>query len=207
MTSTASDLDVLQVIAGKGGHGAEFGPGRRKGAALIAQHAVGGGDRAVALRADFHVDGGGACGARGREHFIAGHGELHRAVGLARKGKRQGFGPDMGFAAEAAADFGSGDAQLGHIHAQQLGAVVAVDEVALGADPQLALAIGADIGNTGMGLDIALVGLLGLEGVLDDDIGLPEALLHIAMAEFRARWLLLEGLVGLGSTPSVKMSL
>ena len=112
-------LDVLQVVAGKGGLRAKIRPGRRKRAALIAQHAVGGSDGAVALGADFHVNGGGAGGARGLEDFIPCHGELHRAIGLARKGKGQGFSPDMGLAAEAAADFRGGDAELGHIHAQQ----------------------------------------------------------------------------------------
>ena len=92
----------------------------------------------------------------------------------------------MGLAAESAADLGRRDAQLRRIHAEKLSAMIAVDEMALRADPHLALAIRSDIGEAGMRLDIALMGLLGLEGALDDDIGLLEALFDIAMAEFRA---------------------
>ena len=79
-----------------------------------------------------------------------------------------------------------GDAQLRHVHAEQRGAGVADHEVALGADPELALAVGADAGEAGMGLDIALVRRLGLEAALDDDVGFLEALLDVAMAELVA---------------------
>jgi len=48
---------VLEIVAGEGGHGAEFGPGGGEGAAVIAEHAMGGGDGAILLRTDFHVDG------------------------------------------------------------------------------------------------------------------------------------------------------
>ena len=88
----------------------------------------------------------------------------------------------MGLAAETAADLRRGDAQLRDVHAKQLRAVLAVDEMALRADPQVGGAVGADIRHAGMRLDIALVRLLGLEGAFDDEIGLPETLLDIAMA-------------------------
>ena len=76
-----------------------------------------------------------------------------------------------------------GDAQLGNIHAEEGGALVAVDEVALGADPEFALAIGADVGDAGMGLDVALMGLLGPERSLHDHLGLPESGVDVAMTE------------------------
>ena len=47
--------------------------------------------------------------------------------------------------------------------------------MALGADPEVGMAVGGDAGQAGMGLDIALVRLLGLVGVLDDDV-IPAAL-------------------------------
>ena len=77
--------------------------------------------------------------------------------------------------------------------------------MALGADPELALAVGADAGEAGMRLDIALVRRLGLEAALDDDVGLPEALLEIAMAEL-VRAAMLEAFFGAGSTSAVIMS-
>jgi hypothetical protein len=76
--------------------------------------------------------------------------------------------------------------QLGDVHAEQARAGVAHHEVALGADPELALAVRTDIGEAGVRLDIALVRRLGLEGALDDDVGLLEAGRDIAMAELVA---------------------
>ena len=92
----------------------------------------------------------------------------------------------MGLAAEAAADLRGGDAQFRGFHAEQLGAVLAVDERPLGADPQFRHAVGADARHAGMRLDIALVRLLGPERAFDDEIGLTETLVHVAMAELRA---------------------
>ena len=49
-----------------------------------------------------------------------------------------------------------------------------------------------------MGLDIALMRLLGLEGALDDDIGLVEALLRHRHGRIRVRLAMLDGFVRLG---------
>ena len=88
----------------------------------------------------------------------------------------------MGLAAETAADLRRGDAQLRGFHAEQLRAVLAVDEMPLRADPEVGGAVGAHARHAGMRLDIALVRLLGLEGAFDDEIGLPETLIDVAMA-------------------------
>jgi len=64
--------------------------------------------------------------------------------------------------------------------------VLAVDEMALRADPEIGGAVGADARHAGMRLDIALMRLLGLEGALDDDIGVAETLMDIAMTELAA---------------------
>src|SRR5262249_61875346 len=77
-------------------------------------------------------------------------------------------------------------AQLGDVPPRQRRRDVAHGEMALGTAPDLALAIGANIGETGMGLDIALMRRLSLERALDDHVGFLEALLDIAMAEFGA---------------------
>src|SRR5207248_4263014 len=104
-----------------------------------------------------------------------------RPVCLARQGDGKRLCPDMGLAAKAATDLGGGDPELRRVHAQELGALVAINEVALGAHPHLALSVGPDVGKARMRLDIALVRLFGPEGPLDDDIGLLEALLDISV--------------------------
>jgi hypothetical protein len=58
---------------------------------------------------------------------------------------------DGGLAAEVAANFRRGDAQLGDFQAKQEGAVILDHEMALSADPELATAVGRDIGEAGMG--------------------------------------------------------
>ena len=135
--------DVLEPVAGEGGHGAELGPHAAIGAAGIAQSRLGRGDRAVLAGADLDVDRGGAGRTRGAEHLVARHDQLDRPSGLARQRQRDRLGPDMGLAAETAADFRGGDAQLRDVHPEQLRAVLAVDEMALGADPQVGRAVGA----------------------------------------------------------------
>ncbi len=68
----------------------------------------------------------------------------------------------------------------------ELGADVTDHVMALGAAPELPLPVAADAGEAGVGLDIALVGGLGLVFALQNDVGLGEALLHVAMAELMA---------------------
>ena len=92
----------------------------------------------------------------------------------------------MGLAAETAADFRGGDAQLGDVHPKQLRAVLAVDEMALRAHPEVGGAVGAEIRHAGMRLDVALMRLLGLEGAFNDEIGLAETGVDIAVAELSA---------------------
>ena len=90
----------------------------------------------------------------------------------------------MGFATKAAPDFRSRDPQLVGIHAQQRCALIAINEMALRTHPKLCRAIGRHIGETGMGLDIALVSLFGFVGFLNDKVGLGKARLNITMAIF-----------------------
>ena len=80
--------------------------------------------------------------------------------------------------------------------------MLAIDEMALGADPQLAGPVGIDACDTGVGLDIALVRLLGLEGAFDDDVGFLEARFDVTVAVLAAIGDV-GGAVGLGSTPPV----
>ena len=112
---------------------------------------------------------------------------------------------DDGLAAEAAADLGGGDADLGDVQAQQARAVGPHDEVALGAAPELGRAVLGDAGQGGVRLDVALMDRRGLELALDDDIGLLEAGLDVAQGDLDALGDV-GGLLGLGLDAAVKRS-
>ena len=90
----------------------------------------------------------------------------------------------MGFAAKAAADFRRGDTQLVGVKAQQGGALIAIHEWTLGTDPKFRRAIWPDVGQARVWFDVALVGLLGLIGARDHDIGFLQPCFNIAMAIF-----------------------
>jgi len=63
---------------------------------------------------------------------------LHRTAGLPCQCQRQRLQVDYRLAAEAAADLGPPDPDLGYVPAEQAGAVSAHDPVALRGHPQLA---------------------------------------------------------------------
>ena len=85
--------------------------------------------------------------------------------------------------AEAAADFQRDGLDVGYGDAQEPGGVVADGELALAAGPDGQLAVCAPLGGAGVGFDVALVHRNGLGFLLDDDVGLLEAFLHVAEAE------------------------
>ena len=74
--------------------------------------------------------------------------------------------------------------ELAGLDAQQRGADRADVVVALGAAPDLGLAIGGHRGEAGVGFDIALMGGGGVEGAFDHQIGLGKTGGQVAMAEF-----------------------
>ncbi len=112
-----------------------------EGAGLVLQHDIGGGDRPVVLGAELDLDHRARGRAGGAEHLVAGHHQLHRRAGLARKRQRERLQIDGGLAAEAAADLGRGDPDVGDVQVQHLGAVGADHELALARAPDLALAV------------------------------------------------------------------
>ena len=134
-------------------------------------------------RADLHVDRRRAGRTRRAEHFVARHHEFHRTVRLARQRKRNRLHPHVRLAAEAAADFRRRDLQLRDVHAEQVAHCVAEREVALRGHPQFALAVGTDAREARVRFDVALVRLFGLVAALDDDVGLREAGLDVAVSE------------------------
>ena len=88
----------------------------------------------------------------------------------------------MGLAAEAAADLGRRHLELRYLHAKECGAPVAVRELALGRHPQLAAPIRTHAREAGMRLDVALVNLLGLVTLFDNDVSQLETCVDVAVA-------------------------
>ena len=93
----------------------------------------------------------------------------------------------MGFATKAATDFGGGDTQLVGIKAQQSGALVAINKVALGAHPHFGSTIRRHRSEAGMRLDIALMYGPRGEGTLDDDFGCFKTLVDVALLDMPKR--------------------
>ena len=99
-------------------------------------------------------------------------------LALRDKANAKGSAHKMGFAAKATTDFGSGDSQLVGVKAQQCGALIAVDEWTLGADPKFRCTVWSHVGQAGMWFNIALVGLLGLVRAGNHNIWLLSNLLR-----------------------------
>ena len=179
----ADDADVIERVAGERRHGAELDQRARERAALEFQLGLAGGDLAVAPGADLDADARAGRRAGGAENLVPAHHQLHGTAGLARQGERDRLDEHGGLAAEAAADLRGRHAQARGLEAEQRRAGVADHVGALGAYPDLAGAVGAQIGQARVRLDVALVAGLGAEGALDHDIGLGEALGGIAVPE------------------------
>ena len=182
----ARRLDVVDFVAGKGAHHRQLDQRAGKGAALEPDVGLAGRDPARLGDPDLDPQAGAGRRPRRPKNLLAGHHELHRAARLARERERHRLDEDGGLAAEAAADLGSRDAELRDVHAQEPGAHIAHAEVALRADPKLALAVAADAGQTSVRLDVALVGRPAPIMLLDDLIGLRKSLLDVADIEIVA---------------------
>ena len=179
----AIDDEVLDVVGGEGGGGAGADGGAGEGAGLVRHPELGGGDVALAGRADFGADGGGGRGAGRLEDLGAAHGDLHRCAALLREEGGHGVDVDVGLGAEAAADLHGNDGDLALGDAEDGGGLAADAEGALRARPDGDVAIGVPAGCGGVGLDVALVDGAGGELALDDDVGLREALVEVPALE------------------------
>ncbi len=124
-----------------------------------------------------------ACGA---EHLFTVHDQFYRPPGFFRERHGQRLEIDGGLAAEAAADLGRHDFELRDFHAADLRGVGAHHELSLAAAPDRRHAVFGDTRDAGVRFDIALVHRLGIELVLDDDVGRIEAFIEVAQFEFGA---------------------
>ncbi len=138
---------------------------------------------AVPLGAELDVDDR-TRGRSGRpEHLLAAHHDLDRPPRFFRQHVGDRLEIDDRLAAEAAADLGRDRADVGDVGADDAGGVAAHHELALARAPDRGLAVGCDRNDTGMRLDIALVHRLCRVAPLDDDVGLAEPGLDVALGK------------------------
>ena len=122
----------------------------------------------------------------GAQHLAARERHLHRAFRLAREHDGDRFGIEGRLAAEAAAEFRLLDADLRGVDLEDLGQAIAIDPWRLRAAPEFDLTVLRIICDAGLRLDIALMHRLGVERLLDDDVGFREPLRRIADRQFVA---------------------
>ena len=176
-------VGVGNVVLGH--HALSAGGNRRagEGARLVNQRRFGGHQLALIGSAELDLDLGAGGGAGGLEHLLAGHLHLDRVAALAGEQGRHRLHVDHGLGAEAAADFQGDGLDVGDGDAHESRGMVAHGELALAAGPDGQLSVSAPLGGASVGLDVALVYRDGLGFLLNDDVGLLEALLNVAEAE------------------------
>ena len=176
----AVDLTVLHVVAGeaagKGLHHRRAGVG----SGVHRNFELHGGQMAVVLcpHLDLHPRAGGRAGRL--KHLGAGHVLLHRSARLPGQDGSDGVEICGNLAAEAAANLHGRDLDPGHRQLQHVGGGGPHRESALGAGPDADLPVGVPHSGGVVRLDVALVHRRGGVLALDDNVGLGEALLHVA---------------------------
>ena len=181
------DQEVLDLIGREDRHGAGHDRGTGKGAGLIGQPSLGGGDLAVVLRADLHPADAAGGGASRPKHFLSRHDHLHRPARVLGQHHRHRLQVNHRLAAEAAADFGGDELQVADLPIEDLRGHGAELEVALGAAPDGGLALLVDRRRAGVGLDVALVGHGDTVLALRHHVGLLEAGIEVAPGQSHHR--------------------
>src|SRR5260221_4795457 len=148
---------MRDVVHGKAAHAGRSDRRAGEGTGLEFDDESGGDEAAVLLGAELHFDAAAGSRAGAAEYYLAAHHDLDRAAGLLRQGQRHRLQIDQGLAAEAAADLGRHRADIGHVDAQQLGAIAADHELDLARAPDRALAVIAGADDAGARLDISLM--------------------------------------------------
>ena len=139
-------------------------------------------DPAVPLDPGAHPDGAGVARVPGHELLVVIHDHLHRAPALPGQCIGHGNVHEVALAAEVAADVAGMDHQALERHLERSGKLLAQGERGLAAGPDLRRPRRVHAHQTGVGLDVTLVHGLGVERVLDDDLGLVESLLDVPLA-------------------------
>ncbi len=155
----------------------------RKGARLVFEHDLAGGQPAVALGAELHLDDAARRRPGAAEHLLAVHYHFHGPAGLLGQRQRHRLQIDQGLAAEAAADLGRDRPDVRDVDAEEFGAIGADHELTLARAPDRALPVGGERDDAGVRLDIGLMHGLARIAALDDDIGVAEAGIDIALGK------------------------
>ena len=157
--------DIGGEIEGSGGIGA----GAEPELGLAGDHGP------IALHASFDLEDAGASRRGGEEILLAIHDHLHRFAGLAGQQHRRGLQDERIFAAESATDLGADEANAAVRRLQGFGEGVADGELPLGGGPHMDFAVGIDLGDGDMGLDVPLMGHGDLIAPLKDLVCFLEA--------------------------------
>ena len=179
----ADDVDVRDVVHREAAHAGRSDRRAREGPGLQLDDEFGRHQLSVLLGAELDLIDAASGRAAGAEYLLATHHELDRAPGLLRQRQRDRFQINERLAAEPAADLGRDRADIGHVDAEQLGAVGAHHELALARTPDCDLPVGGGRHHAGVRLDIGLVHRLARIAALDRDLGLLPALREIALHE------------------------
>ncbi len=179
----AGDLGVWDVVHRKGAHAARPDRRAREGASLVFEHGLGRGQPAILLGPELDLDDRTRRRPGAAEHLLAAHNHLDRPAGHLRHRQGQRLEINQGLAAKAAADLGRDRADLRDVDAEQFGAIGAHHELALARAPDRALAVRGDRHHAGMRLDIGLVHRRVRIAPLDDDVGVAEPGVDVALGE------------------------
>ena len=178
------DVGVGYVVLGHHALGAGRHGGAGESAGLVDQVGLGGDEAALFGGSQLDLDPGGRGRSGGLEDLGAAHLYLHRAARLPGQEGGHRFHVDDRLGPEAAANLQWNGLNVGNGNAHETGGVVADREMALAAGPDGQLAIGLPVGGAGVGLDVALMHWRRGGLFLDDNVGVLEALVDVAQAEF-----------------------
>ena len=174
---------VRQVVDREAAHAALVDRRTRKGAGLVFQNRLHGGDMAILLGAELDFNDRARGRPRRAEHLVPAHNDLDRPAGLLRQQIGDRFEIDDRLAAKPAADLGRDRPDAGNVGAADARGVGAHHELTLARAPDRALPVGPDRHEAGMRLDVGLVHRFCRVAPLDDQIGLLEAGFDIAFRE------------------------
>ena len=175
------DVAVFEVVGSEHAHAAR--PDHRAGvrAGLVGEHRLGGSEFALLRRA--HLDHDVRSGRRAGSLEVLGarHDDLHGAVGLPREVCGQWRSVRLELAAKASADLlrRQNDLRLGD--AEGVGRAVADFHRPLCAAPDVDSPVLLPVHRRVLRLDVPLVHGRRVEGALDDEVGLGEPLIHVAL--------------------------
>jgi len=179
----AEEVDVVAAVEGQNLGAAAGDDGEAVaavGAGVVPAVHAEGRDGAVLLDAGAQADADGVAGAAGPEVFLAGELPEDGASGAQGEQRDDVFEEDFLLGAEAAADAGLDDADFLDGDAEGLGDDAPAVEGHLGGGGDDDAPGGVDVGQRRVGFDGAVLGVGGLVGVVEGEIGVLHPLFEVA---------------------------